>query len=106
MTVLVSATLDADAKLSDSTDIKGNPNKDSLTWSHNPNNTSDEQTIPGDEVNVYSYKFNILKTAKDMTTKLRGAKFTIKAGDSYLGYENGAWKLSLIHIWSLRERRK
>lgn len=92
VTVLVSATLDADAKLSDSTDIKGNPNKDSLTWSHNPNNTSDEQTIPGDEVNVYSYKFNILKTAKDMTTKLLGAKFTIKAGDSYLGYENGAWK--------------
>lgn len=92
VTVLVSATLDADAKLSDSTDIKGNPNKDSLTWSHNPNNTSDEQTIPGDEVNVYSYKFNILKTAKDMTTKLQGAKFTIKAGDSYLGYENGAWK--------------
>lgn len=92
VTVLVSATLDADAKLSDSTDIKGNPNKDSLTWSHNPNNTSDEQTIPGDEVNVYSYKFNILKTAKDMTTKLWGAKFTIKAGDSYLGYENGAWK--------------
>lgn len=92
VTVLVSATLDADAKLSDSTDIKGNPNKDSLTWSHNPNNTSDEQTIPGDEVNVYSYKFNILKTAKDMTTKLSGAKFTIKAGSSYLGYENGAWK--------------
>lgn len=93
VTVLVSATLDADAKLSDSTDIKGNPNKDSLTWSHNPNNTSDEQTIPGDEVNVYSYKFNILKTAKDMTTKLSGAKFTIKAGNSYLGYENGAWKI-------------
>ena len=91
VTVLVSATLDADAKLSDSTDIKGNPNKDSLTWSHNPNNTSDEQTIPGDEVNVYSYKFNILKTAKDMTTKLKGAKFTIKSGDSYLGCENGAW---------------
>lgn len=93
VTVLVSATLDADAKLSDSTDIKGNPNKDSLTWSRNPNNTSDEQTIPGDEVNVYSYKFNILKTAKDMTTKLSGAKFTIKAGNSYLGYENGAWKI-------------
>lgn len=90
--VLVSATLDADAKLSDSTAIQGNPNKDSLTWSHNPNNISDEQTIPGNEVNVYSYKFNIVKTAKDMTTKLSGAKFTIKAGSSYLGYENGAWK--------------
>ena len=81
VTVLVSATLDADAKLSDSTAIQGNPN-----------NTSDEQTIPGNEVNVYSYKFNIVKTAKDMTTKLSGAKFTIKAGSSYLGYENGAWK--------------
>lgn len=92
VTVLVSATLDADAKLSDFTAIQGNPNKDSLTWSHNPNNTSDEQTIPGNEVNVYSYKFNIVKTAKDMTTKLSGAKFTIKAGGSYLGYENGAWK--------------
>lgn len=93
VTVLVSATLDVGAKLSDPTDIKGNPNKDSLTWSHNPNNTSDEQTIPGNEVNVYSYKFNIEKTAKDMTTKLSGAKFTIKAGNSYLGYENGAWKI-------------
>lgn len=92
VTVLVSATLDADAKLSDSTTIQGNPNKDSLTWSHNPNNISDEQTIPGNEVNVYSYKFNIVKTAKDMTTKLSGAKITIKAGSSYLGYENGAWK--------------
>lgn len=93
VTVLVSATLDVDAKPSDPTDIKGNPNKDSLTWSHNPNNTSDEQTIPGNEVNVYSYKFNIEKTAKDMATKLSDAKFTIKAGNSYLGYENGAWKI-------------
>lgn len=93
VTVLVSATLDVDAKLSDPTDIKGNPNKDSLTWSHNPNNPSDEQTIPGNEVNVYSYKFNIEKTAKDMATKLSDAKFTIKAGNSYLGYENGAWKI-------------
>lgn len=93
VTVLVSATLDVDAKLSDPTDIKGNPNKDSLTWSHNPNNTSDEQTIPGNEVNVYSYKFNIEKTAKDMATKLSDAKFTIKARNSYLGYENGAWKI-------------
>lgn len=94
--VLVKATLDKDAKLSSITngtaDIQGNPNKDSLTWSHDPNNISDKQTIPGNEVNVYSYKFNIVKTAKDMTTKLRGAKFTIKSGDSYLGYENGAWK--------------
>lgn len=95
--VLVKATLDKDAKLSSITngtaDIQGNPNKDSLTWSHDPNNTSDKQTIPGSEVNVYSYKFNIEKTAKDMTTKLPGAKFTIKAGNSYLGYENGAWKI-------------
>lgn len=95
--VLVKATLDKDAKLSSITngtaDIQGNPNKDSLTWSHDPNNISDKQTIPGSEVNVYSYKFNIEKTAKDMTTKLPGAKFTIKAGNSYLGYENGAWKI-------------
>lgn len=94
--VLVKATLDKDAKLSSITngtaDIQGNPNKDSLTWSHNPNNISDKQTIPGKEVNVYSYKFNISKTAKDMTTKLKGAKFTIKTGDSYLRYENNAWK--------------
>lgn len=93
--VLVKATLDSDAKLSSITngtaDIQGNPNKDSLTWSHNPNNTSDEQIIPGNEVNVYSYKFNIVKTAKDMTTMLSGAKFTIKAGNKYLGYKNGAW---------------
>lgn len=93
--VLVKATLDSDAKLSSITngtaDIQGNPNKDSLTWSHNPNSVSDKQTIPGNEVNVYSYKFNILKTAKDMTTMLQGAKFTIKSGNSYLGCKNGAW---------------
>lgn len=93
--VLVKATLDKDAKLSSITngtaDIQGNPNKDSLTWSHDPNNISDKQTIHGNEVNVYSYKFNIEKTAKDMTTMLKGAKFTIKSGDSYLGCENGAW---------------
>lgn len=90
--VLVKATLDSDALLSTPGDIKPNPNKDSLTWSHNPNDLNDKQTIPGNEVNVYSYKFNIVKTAKDMTTKLQGAKFTIKSGDSYLGCENGAWK--------------
>lgn len=94
--VLVKATLDKDAKLSSITngtaDIQGNPNKDSLTWSHNPSNLNEKQTIPGNEVNVYSYKFNISKTAKDMTTKLKGAKFTIKTGDSYLRYENNAWK--------------
>lgn len=94
--VLVKATLDKDAKLSSITDgtadIQGNPNKDSLTWSHDPNNISDKQTIPGNEVNVYSYKFNIEKTAKDMTTMLQGAKFTIKSGDSYLGCVNGAWE--------------
>lgn len=91
--VLVKATLDSDAKLSSITDgIQGNPNKDSLTWSHNPNNISDEQIIHGSEVNIYSYKFNIVKTAKDMTTKLSGAKFTIKSGDNYLSCDNGAWK--------------
>lgn len=89
--VLVKATLDSDALLSTPGDIKPNPNKDSLTWSHNPNDLNDKQTIPGDEVNVYSYKFNIVKTAKDMTTKLQGAKFTIKSGGSYLGCKNGAW---------------
>lgn len=90
--VLVKATLDSDALLSAPGDIKPNPNKDSLTWSHNPNDLNDKRTIPGNEVNVYSYKFNIVKTAKDMATKLQGAKFTIKSGDSYLGCENGAWK--------------
>ncbi len=89
--VLVKATLDSDALLSTLSDIKPNPNKDSLTWSHNPNDLNDKQTIPGKEVNVYSYKFNIVKTAKDMTTMLPGAKFTIKKGDSYLGCENGVW---------------
>lgn len=89
--VLVKATLDSDALLSTPSDIKPNPNKDSLTWSHNPNDLNDKQTIPGKEVNVYSYKFNIVKTAKDMTTMLPGAKFTIKKGDSYLGCENGVW---------------
>ena len=43
--VLVSATLDADAKLSDSTAIRATPTRTHLP-SHNPNNISDEQTIP------------------------------------------------------------
>lgn len=80
ITVIFKATLNANARISDSgaDNIKGNPNKDSLTYSNQPEDVSQTHTTPGDEVNVYTYRFRLHKTDKG-GADLEGAKFKVKA---------------------------
>lgn len=78
ITVIFKATLNKDARISDASSIKGNPNKDSLTYSNQPEDVSKTHTTPGDKVNVYTYRFRLHKTNKG-GEDLSGAKFKVKA---------------------------
>ena len=88
VTVIFKATLNNDALISDSGEgnIKPNPNKDSLTYSNEPENVQETHTTPGDEVNVYTYRFRLHKTDK-AGEALSGAKFVVKAPEG----NDGDW---------------
>lgn len=99
VTVIVKAKLNKDALISELGNLQKNPNKVDLEYSNHPEEVNHAHKVPGPEVPVYAYKFDILKTDKAGTTKLPGAKFTIKAvsGTSthdgkYLGsYGENGW---------------
>ena len=99
VTVIVKAKLNKDALISNPGNLQKNPNKVDLEYSNRPEEVNHAHKVPGPEVPVYAYKFDILKTDKAGTTKLPGAKFTIKAvsGTSkhhgkYLGsYGENGW---------------
>ena len=78
ITVIFKATLNTNALISDNGHMNGNPNKDSLTYSYQPEDVSQIHTTPGDEVNVYTYRFRLHKTDKG-GKDLAGAKFKVKA---------------------------
>lgn len=79
VTVIVKAKLNKDALISNPGNLQKNPNKVDLEYSNRPEEVDHAHKVPGPEVPVYAYKFDILKTDKAGTTKLPGAKFTIKA---------------------------
>lgn len=79
VTVIVQAKLNEDALISEPGNLQKNPNKVDLEYSNHPEEVNHAHKVPGPEVPVYAYKFDILKTDKAGTTKLPGAKFTIKA---------------------------
>lgn len=79
VTVIVKAKLNKDALISKPGNLQKNPNKVDLEYSNHPEEVNHAHKVPGPEVPVYAYKFDILKTDKAGTTKLPGAKFTIKA---------------------------
>ncbi len=79
VTVIVKAKLNEDALISEPGNLQKNPNKVDLEYSNHPEEVNHAHKVPGPEVPVYAYKFDILKTDKAGTTKLPGAKFTIKA---------------------------
>lgn len=79
VTVIVKAKLNKDALISEPGNLQKNPNKVDLEYSNRPEEVNHAHKVPGPEVPVYAYKFDILKTDKAGTTKLPGAKFTIKA---------------------------
>ena len=99
VTVIVKAKLNKDALISEPGNLQKNPNKVDLEYSNHPEEVNHAHKVPGPEVPVYAYKFDILKTDKAGTTKLPGAKFTVKAvsGTSthdgkYLGsYGENGW---------------
>lgn len=99
VTVIVKAKLNKGALISQPGNLQKNPNKVDLEYSNHPEEVDHAHKVPGPEVPVYAYKFDILKTDKAGTTKLPGAKFTVKAvsGTSthdgkYLGsYGENGW---------------
>lgn len=99
VTVIVKAKLNKGALISNPGNLQKNPNKVGLEYSNRPEEVNHAHKVPGPEVPVYAYKFDILKTDKAGTTKLPGAKFTVKAvsGTSthdgkYLGsYGENGW---------------
>lgn len=99
VTVIVKAELNKDALISQPNNLQKNPNKVDLEYSNRPEDVNHAHKVLGPEVPVYAYEFGVLKTDKAGTTKLSGAKFTIKAvsGTSnhdgkYLGsYGDSGW---------------
>lgn len=79
VTVIVKAKLNKGALISNPGNLQKNPNKVDLEYSNRPEEVNHAHKVPGPEVPVYAYKFDILKTDKAGTTKLPGAKFTVKA---------------------------
>ena len=78
VTVILKAKLNKDALISDSGHAQGNPSKDSLTYSNEPEDVTQTHTTPGDEVNVYTYRFRLHKTDK-AGDGLGGATFWVSA---------------------------
>ncbi len=54
-----------------------NNNKVKLEYSNNPNKEDSKGNTPEDEVKVYTFQLNILKTQDDEETALPGAKFVL-----------------------------
>ena len=78
VTIIVKAKLNSKAKISTPNQLQENKNKVSLTYSNKYDNVQDAKTIEGGEVNVYTFKFQLKKTAMDGTTLLDGAKFKVQ----------------------------
>lgn len=84
--VVVSGVLSANATTTDKAnsgaadktgaDSNGNYNKVTLNYSNNPKDNSEQNKVPGDTVNVYSFNLNVKKVDQD-NKPLAGAEFKI-----------------------------
>lgn len=81
VTVLIDATLNDNAVVSDPGLPQGNPNKVDLVYSHNSEDLTDQTTVPGGEVNAYTFRFRIRKTDLGTGRPLEGAEFIVKSAD-------------------------
>ena len=81
VTIIVKAKLNKDANISAPNSFVPNKNRVELTYSNKFDNVSDAKTIPGGEVNVYTFKFKLNKTAMDGKTPITGAQFKIQKKD-------------------------
>lgn len=81
ITVILHATLNKEALVSTPGNPQGNPNKVDLEFGNS--STEEIHKIPGGEVNVYTFKFQLLK--HDQNDKpLAGAKFKVKSEKGWL----------------------
>lgn len=81
ITVILHAKLNEEALVSTPGDLQGNPNKVELEFGNS--STKEIHMIPGGEVNVYTFKFQLLK--HDQNDKpLAGAKFKVKSDKGWL----------------------
>lgn len=81
ITVILHAKLNEEALVSTPGDPQGNPNKVDLQFGNS--STNEIHMIPGGEVNVYTFKFQLLK--HDQNDKpLAGAKFKVKSDKGWL----------------------
>lgn len=74
------ATLNADAVIGTGAGNEGNPNTVDVEYSHNPNDSTDKEKVPGTAVKTYTGRVIIVKRDKG-GNKLANAKFTIKGED-------------------------
>jgi fimbrial isopeptide formation D2 family protein/LPXTG-motif cell wall-anchored protein len=90
--VVVSGVLSANATTTDTVnnaadktgaDSNGNSNKVTLNYSNNPTDNSQQNTVPGPVVNVYSFNLNVNKVDQD-NQPLAGAEFQVftKTGET------------------------
>ena len=79
--VTITATLNDNAVVSEPNRPQANPNKVDLTYSHNPEDLSDRTTVPGGEVNVYTFRFRLRKVDLGTHRPLAGAKFIVKSAE-------------------------
>ncbi|PKU90132.1 cell surface protein [Bifidobacterium pseudolongum subsp. globosum] len=91
VTVTYKAQLNADAYVNDANGTTTNKNDVDLSFSNNPNVDTEMGKTPKDEVYVFTFKVNALKTKGDGTTALEGAGFTI-----YKGEKNDSNKMSFV----------
>lgn len=84
--VIFKATLNKYAAISEPDKALGNPNKTTLVYSNRPSDGSSIGYLPGDEVNVYTFKFQLKKTDEAYKSTggasgqaLKGAKFVVQA---------------------------
>ncbi|KAA8827868.1 isopeptide-forming domain-containing fimbrial protein [Bifidobacterium tissieri] len=79
--VTITATLNDNAVVSEPNRPQANPNKVDLTYSHNPEDLTDRITVPGGEVNVYTFRFRLRKVDLGTHRPLAGAKFIVKSAE-------------------------
>ena len=87
--VIFKATLNKYAAISTADNALGNPNKVTLVYSNRASDGSSIGYLPGDEVNVYTFKFQLKKTDEAYKSSngksgqaLQGAKFVVQASDT------------------------
>lgn len=81
VTVILRATVNADAVVSTPGSPQGNPNKVDLEFGND--STEEIHRTPGGEVNVYTFRFQLLKTDHE-GKPLAGATFIVKSPKGWL----------------------